>query len=574
MKLAPHRDTEKGSLELIEEGVHLLRTTPIGGLASYYLGSLPLVMGALFFWADMSRSPFAYQHLAGTSFAMALLFLWMKLWHGIAAFHFRAALASIPPQPVSLKLCGRILLSQTILQSTGLFLVPLALALTLPFAWVFAFYENATAFAASESVNHRMLIRKSLRQATLWPKQNHVLLGVLFGLGLFVFLNWATVCFLLPRAVKMLFGIESPYTRGGLSLLNSTFFAVVFGLTYLCVDPLVKAIYVLRCFYGESIESGEDLRAELREFAAPTPKYLVAGVVLAAMLASCSVINAAETQGSPKHTSQNANEGYPSQESGAGSQRSVRPDYAIPAEQLDRTIQEVMQQSKYTWRMPRERAQEEKEVKEGIIDRFMHRVAALLKEWLKALGRWLDSLLRRLFWRNRPVQPSSSGYSWILAQEFLLGVLVVAVLGGLGFLVYRLWQNRRPASAPLASEPVQTVPDLADENLGADQLPEDGWTRLGREFLARGELRLALRAFYLASLAHLAKRHLISLAKFKSNRDYETELRRRGHSLPDLLRLFGINVTVFERTWYGLHEVTRDAVAEFAANVERMRELA
>jgi len=53
------------------------------------------------------------------------------------------------------------------------------------------------------------------------------------------------------------------------------------------------------------------------------------------------------------------------------------------------------------------------------------------------------------------------------------------------------------------SEAIFPVPDLADENIRADQLPEDGWTKLARELLERGEFRLAMRAFYLASLAHL-----------------------------------------------------------------------
>jgi hypothetical protein len=115
------------------------------------------------------------------------------------------------------------------------------------------------------------------------------------------------------------------------------------------------------------------------------------------------------------------------------------------------------------------------------------------------------------------------------------------------------------------------APDLADENVGAEQLPEDGWVKLARELLERGELRLAVRAFYLATLAHLAERSLITLAKFKSNRDYERELSRRGHALAELPDLFGQNVSVFELVWYGIHEITRDTVADFARNVERMK---
>ena len=89
--------------------------------------------------------------------------------------------------------------------------------------------------------------------------------------------------------------------------------------------------------------------------------------------------------------------------------------------------------------------------------------------------------------------------------------------------------------------------------------------------MERGELRLAIRAFYLATLAHLADRNLISLARFKSNRDYERELQRRSHALAGLAELFGGSVTAFERVWYGRHGVTAELVEDFRRNVERMK---
>jgi hypothetical protein len=155
--------------------------------------------------------------------------------------------------------------------------------------------------------------------------------------------------------------------------------------------------------------------------------------------------------------------------------------------------------------------------------------------------------------------------------QLLLYALVTLAVVALGFLLFRILQNRRRPAKTIQSEAIQPAPDLTDENVGADQLPEDGWTKLARELLERGELRLALRAFYLASLAHLAERNLISLAKFKSNRDYERELQRRGHSFGGLLSVFGDNVSVFDRIWYGMHEVTRDLVQQFASNVERIK---
>ncbi len=70
-----------------------------------------------------------------------------------------------------------------------------------------------------------------------------------------------------PYLVKTFFGIESFFTRSGPSaLLNTTFFAVSLAVSYLCINPISKAVYVLRCFYGDSIRSGIDLKADLQRF--------------------------------------------------------------------------------------------------------------------------------------------------------------------------------------------------------------------------------------------------------------------------------------------------------------------
>jgi hypothetical protein len=89
--------------------------------------------------------------------------------------------------------------------------------------------------------------------------------------------------------------------------------------------------------------------------------------------------------------------------------------------------------------------------------------------------------------------------------------------------------------------------------------------------MEKGELRLALRALYLSSLADLADRQLITIARFKSNRDYERELARRSHALPEVSEIFARNVGVFDRAWYGLHPVTLEAMEEFSGNVNRLK---
>lgn len=242
----------------------------------------------------------------------------------------------------------------------------------------------------------------------------------------------------------------------------------------------------------------------------------------------------------------------------------------VSSPDLDHAIDQTIHERKYTWRMPRETVA--KDTKQGAIGRFFDKVADMLRKALRAARDWLRELLRKLFpRRNISRSYHDSGIDWMTLSQTLLFVLITVAVCALAIFIYRLWQGK-PRLDAVASEPVQkSVPDITDENVGADQLPEDGWMRLGRELLERGEFRLALRAFYLASLAHLAHRSLITLARFKSNHDYERELRRRGHSFPDLLLIFGDNLPVFERIWYGRHDVNGDMVNDFVANVERMK---
>jgi hypothetical protein len=149
------------------------------------------------------------------------------------------------------------------------------------------------------------------------------------------------------------------------------------------------------------------------------------------------------------------------------------------------------------------------------------------------------------------------------------GLLMLSIV--LVALVYRLWRRRQPPVSEWAAEAIQPAPDLKVENVAADQLSEEGWIKLGRQLLEGGEFRVALRAFYLASLAHLAERDLITIAKFKSNHEYERELRRRAHALPDLATLFEQSVTVFESVWYGMHDVNAELVMEFSAKVKSIK---
>jgi hypothetical protein len=557
MKGARRRLEGKGALDLIEAATHLLRAAPAAALAIYYVGAIPFVLGLLFFWADMSRSAFADQHLAEASLAMAVLFLWMKFWQAMFCRRMRAHVSGEPPARWTFRRCVRVFLNQAIVQPSALFLLPPALIFVLPFPWVYAFYQNATALADGPARAGSQLLKNSWKQTSLWPTQNVTMLIILAGFSFYVFLNLTVVSMLVPQLIKMFFGIETIFTKSAFSMLNTTFFTAMFALTYLCVDPILKVLYTLRCFYGESLQSGEDLRAELKQFTPAATRFAAALTLMLALAGGVWSARAGES--APVPAASPTTPPTPL----------VSPTGVSPTD-LDRAINDTIHERKYVWRSPREKTVEP-ESEKGVIGKFLDKVSSMVRKWVNAGLDWLDKMLRKLFQRKLESGGGGSGEGWMVTLQLFLYVLVAAAVIALVVLLFRVWQKRRQLSGVVASEAIQPLPDLADENVGADELPEDGWTKLARELLERGEFRLAMRAFYLASLAQLAQRNLLQIARFKSNRDYERELRRRGHSFPTLLTVFGDNVSVFERIWYGMYDVNRELVNEFAANVERMR---
>ena len=553
--MKPSQQPGKGAVELIEEAFHLLRVAPGATLCSYYLGTCPFVLGLLYFWSDMSRSAFAEQRLAPGAFGLSLLFLWMKCGQAIFAQRVFSQINREPAPRWTLSRLARVTVIQAILQPSGLFLLPVAIIILIPLGWVYAFYQNVTAFGGGEDASLKSVFTKSWQQALLWPKQNHYVLVCFKVFGLFVFFNLVMVFLAVPYLLKTLLGVETPFMQSYWAVFNTTFFAAVLSLAWLCIDPILKTVYVLRCFYGESLQTGQDLKVELRNFR--TAKKLVAALILSAGLVSTTSPGAAATSEStlPAHPPE------------VSRTRAVQP---ISPSQLDQSIKRTIQQREYSWRLPREKSGLDKK-KKGPVAAFFASIAETVKGWLKSVGRSLEKfikwLLGKLSWRGGQ---AGYGTDWMSAVRGLFFVLIAGLLAALVVLLIRMWLRRKPPEEAIA-QAAATAPDLADDSVGAEQLPEEGWLKLGRELLDRGELRLALRAFYLASLAHLAQRNLITLARFKSNRDYERELGRRSHALPEVMGLFAQNVSVFDRVWYGLHEVNQEILQHFAQNVERIK---
>lgn len=531
---------EKAPVELIDEAFHLLRRTSAPAVAAYCVGTLPFVLALLYFWSDMARSAFASERLLAGTFGLSLLFLWMKTWQAIFVAHLLSHLCGEETPRLELRGFLRTALYQTILQPLGLFLLPLSLLLLAPTGWVYAYFANATLFS-NTAPDLRTLHRQSWEQAKLWAVQSHVTLFLFKLFGLVVFINVMLALAGGPWLLKMLLGIETVFSRSPIAMMNTTVLAGAACVTFLCIDPVLKAVYTLRCFYGQSLVTGQDLKAELRTFSNSRPLVTVAALFFLLNVASPGIFAAEQLERGPTS--------------------SAPRNEAVSPSALDRTIDEVIQRREYSWRLPRETNDDQARLK---ADNFVVRFSKGIRNVVRDFAEWLS---RR---SGQPNIPSTDGLNVAGAIRGLIYVLLAGIIVGLGWWLFRLW--KKAESAPeVEAQASLSPPNVADENVGAEELPEDGWMKMAADLLDRGELRLALRAFYLATLAHLAERNLISLARCKSNRDYERELSRRGHALGGVPALFSQSVMTFERVWYGPHNVTREMLAEFAQKTNELK---
>ncbi|XCN73734.1 MAG: hypothetical protein Q3M24_02980 [Candidatus Electrothrix aestuarii] len=302
---------------LMDEALTLVRTGGPSALFFYYLGTLPFVAALLIFWNDMSYSSFAAEHALWTSLLMGMLFCWMKGWQAVYGRVLHDIRLGITPQLAGPAEFFRICFRQAMIQPWGIFLFMLCIPLLfLPFPWVNAFFQNHTVLGAV--ADKKELTRQSMTLAAKEKWQNYVIIwilspwplflvflscfglaaliihfgemygirteffgdlpwfviGVLFiilgvwpasPLGVVLAVNILLLLIALPHLINMLTGVETVMLRSGYYwFANTTSLLTISCGVYLLLDPLLKAAYTLRCFYGMSLRSGTDLLVDLR----------------------------------------------------------------------------------------------------------------------------------------------------------------------------------------------------------------------------------------------------------------------------------------------------------------------
>ena len=540
---------EKTALHLVEEAVQILRQGGLELALPYLAGTIPFLLGLLYFVSDMSTSPYAQSHLIAFSLVLALLFLWMKSCHLLFTQSILAILyGQKSPRLIQIL---KIMPAQALVHSLGFIALPIAGFFMFPLGWTFAFFQNILCIDLSRQQGLTSVCSLAWRQTVLWPKQNHLILFYMSVFSLAIWLNIAVFLLFLPFMLKILLAVDSQFILSPYSsVYNSTFLCSSLGLTYLCLDPFIKAVYTLRCYYGGSITSGEDIKARLRRL-----NFSKAALAIVAACLLCV---------SPAGP-------------GLGDD-SPQARHAVSQPQLEESIHEVMQRPVFSWRLPQEILSEPVDEEPGFMAKAarwirdkINEMFSTIGEWIRKVWIWLEDLLPDFEFNTEPKDDTGSSIDWAEVLKVSLWGLLIIALSIMMVLVIKIWKTRArmPKNQVQEAEPVPEV-NILDEEVTADLLATNAWLDLAREMMAKGAYLEALRAFYLAALAHLSRENMISIARYKSNHEYKNELARRARDKTELLDLFSGSVRIFEKHWYGMYPVDETIVGEFALSQERI----
>lgn len=144
-----------------------------------------------------------------------------------------------------------------------------------------------------------------------------------------------------------------------------------------------------------------------------------------------------------------------------------------------------------------------------------------------------------------------------------LFVTLLAVLGGLILLAVLAFAFRNLARDFAADADLPPEVEDADENLTAQ-------TALARAqtFSRQQDYRTAVRYLYLSTLLILEEKGLLRYNRTRTNREYIRSVADK----PEMARVLGDVVEVFDRVWYGYEEIDDTEYSSYQTQVEKLRQ--
>lgn len=524
------------AIRLIEDALVLIKRADAGTWLIYVAGVVPFFGLLLFEVTDLAQNPFALQRLVSMAFGLAILYVWLHVCQSVYCGRLQAILTeSDVSSPFAFAFAV-----QPMLAPSKLVLWPLALGVLIPHPVVTMFYQHSlvpNGAQAGATMAHSALA-EAKRDAGYRRAEAVWALLLVFLLRVILWLNLLALLMALPSLAKTLSGFEGRLTRSPELLLNPTAMVALCVLAYIGLDPVVKACCVLRRFARQSKTSGLDLRLRLSVL-----QRVATSAIVGLALCIPAHLNAAEGSKAP----------------------------AVSPGEMQRAIEDVFHDARNSWDLP---VVENRRPASNPFVAFMDSVADRLDGVSKSIESAIDDAmkaLQRIFSNRQRLtranpQPVSRSAGWIVIGCFSLFLAAGVVVA---------FRNRRRRVRPQIATAIlleTETADIAREDTSAQDRTGDEWLRLAAQYRANGDLRLALRALYLGTLAALGRNGFISLARGKSNLDYFRELERRARRLDgEFVPAFRANVRLFEESWYGAHPVTEEKLDLFEERSSRLR---
>jgi len=559
------------SLEALERGFALFRSTFGREAWRYYAGAAPFVFAFIPMWGANGQIRLSNGALLLEAALLSGAYL-LRAWM-VSRYVQRVrewAFGTPASKPIGLTAhaaaLGRLLAWKITLSACALAALPTIAGMT----WLYTASQFASLEAREEDGSERHTMRGCITLANQWFGGGLLLFFMLFPLWIAVWLNGLIVALIVPQLLHSILGVNTLLsTAMGIFALirSSAFWLALFAGAWLALDPIVKCSFVVVHQHLRSRREGDDLRGLLASLPREQRKkaHMIAPsttgskaafgamVVLAAFLAGTFLPPSA-------HAAQK-----PLPQSSAETQVDTARHAQI--QKLRRALDEESQRAIYRWHDAKHASPP------TWFDKQLERIGnALSRAWNA-----IEDFFGRLWPRGLNLSPDNSGRGTSWMKDIRIWLTLVAILtiaAGAVLLWLRRQRQTASISIPLAILP---LPDLSEGAL-ATAHSEDEWFALASRLQQEGELRLAVRAAYLGLLAGLAQREWLTIRRDRTNREYLDEFMRRWRRRPqaaldaraEIPEKLGGGLRRFDGVWYGSHPLTPESVAAYQRDQQEL----
>ena len=558
------RSNRLSSLEALERGFALFRSTFAREAWRYYAGAAPLVLCFIPIWVVTGQIRISDSALLMEATLLAVAYM-LRVWMVGSYMEHVREVAFGTPRPKTAGLfaraaaAGRLLTWKIILGGGALAAVPTLVGAS----WLYSACQFAS-LEAGEDESEKHSIGGCIALAGQWFGGGLLLFLMLFPLWIAVWLNGLILAMILPQLLHSIFGVNTLLsTPMGIFALfrSSAFWLSLFAGAWLALDPIVKCSFVIVFQHLRSRREGDDLRGLVaslpREQLKKSQKILTTAVSGKTTIGAMVVVSAmvlvgayrtagAQTAQSPATLGRTETQADPVREA--------------RIQKLRLALEEESQRAIYRWHDAEHPAQP------TWLGKQLDKIGESIQRAWNALTKFLQKLWPSGL--NLSLGNEKRG-GWRLKDLRLwVALVVIFTLAAVGVL---FWLRRRRETEQLSiPAAVVPLPDLSD-GASASMRSEDEWFRLASQLERQGELRLALRAAYFGLLAGLAQREWLTIRRDRTNREYLDEFTRRWRRRPQAAvearmeipeKLRG-SLKLFDRVWYGSLVLTPDAVATY-----------